>query len=94
MMPLAHAHDALEDMVMHFYNEMLRRGVKEMTPLEWGEAFRSWFSPCEFVSNYERTMKWLAEHDARAASPSPEGQRLTCAPPADPVAQPTRRGER
>ena len=68
LMPLAHAHDALGDFVSRFHNEMLRRGIKEMTARQWGEEFRSWFSVYEFEDHYEDVCKWLAAEERQSAN--------------------------
>jgi hypothetical protein len=59
-MTLDHAHDALSDCVSQFYNNMLRLGVKELSPQQWIKEFRSWLDPYSFERDYEETAKWLA----------------------------------
>lgn len=73
MMPLDHAHDALGDMVSQFHNYMLRRGIKELPPMEWVEEFRSWLDPYDFERRYAETLKWLAE---AAVTATPAGKPL------------------
>lgn len=65
LMPLDHAREELEWVVMDFRNEMLRRGFKELPPREWVEEFRSWLNAADFEREYEERQKWLAELDAR-----------------------------
>jgi hypothetical protein len=68
-MSLAEAHDALSDQARLFHNEMIRRGVKEMSAEEWMEEFRSWLPHGrEFAFHYAATLKFLEECERRAAS--------------------------
>lgn len=62
-MTLDQANDALEDAVMRFHNEMVRRGVKEMLPTQWARSFQDWFDPYEFEKDWKRTEEWLASHN-------------------------------
>lgn len=68
MMSLEHAHDGLSDAVMNFYNDMLRRGTREMTPREWAEEFRSWLDGYKFEREYKETLAFLSEHFPVAAN--------------------------
>lgn len=57
--PLADAHDSLSDRVSQFHNDMLRQGVREMSPREWVENFCGWLDAYEFERQYKETLKWL-----------------------------------
>jgi len=61
LMPLAHAHDALGDLVSQFHNEMLRQGIKEMPARKWVEEFRSWIDAYDFERQYAETLKSLSD---------------------------------
>lgn len=61
LVPLDHAEEALSDAVMHFHNDMLRAGIKELSIIEWGDEFKSWFRGYDLKGDYERTIKFLAE---------------------------------
>ncbi len=68
-MSLAQATDGLDDLVIQFHNEMLRRGVKEMPAREWAEEFRSWINPYDFERQYQETLKWLSSPDGDELQP-------------------------
>ncbi len=57
LMPLAHAADALDNLVVQFCNEMRRSGIMEMPAKDWAVAFRDWISEYDFERQYEETVK-------------------------------------
>lgn len=56
---LVDAEGALSQLSTDFHNEMLHRGLAEMTPRQWAEAFISWIDPYEFERRYWDTEEWL-----------------------------------
>ena len=65
LVPLDHAYDALSELVSHFRNEMLRRGIRELPAREWAESFRDWIDPYEFEEDYGRLMEFFANEEKR-----------------------------
>jgi len=56
------AFDAISDLALHFHNEMVRRGVAELSPEAWYAEFRAWLpSAAEFADDHQQTLDFLGK---------------------------------